>query len=295
MSEERKAVVLLVLTAVLWSTSGVLIKAIRWNPMAIAGTRSAITAAVLLAFVRRRNFTWSAAQLGGAVAYAGTVVLFVVATKLTTAHNAILLQYTAPIHIALFGPWFLNERAHWFDWLVIALLLGGMVLFFLDKLAATGTWGNLLAIASGVSFGWMTLFLRKQKAASPLESIFLGNVLAAAVCCPFIFGSMPRAGGSVALGWVVLACLGAFQLGVPAVLYSIAIKRVTALEAMLIPAAEAILNPIWVACFHPERPGRWALAGGAIVLGAVVARAILTARGNKGPERREGAPSQAAA
>jgi len=194
MSEERKAVVLLALTAVLWSTSGVLIKAIRWNPMAIAGTRSAVTAAVLLAFVRRRNFTWSAAQLGGAVAYAGTVVLFVVATKLTTAHNAILLQYTAPIHIALFGPWFLNERAHWFDWLVIALLLGGMVLFFLDKLSATGTWGNLLAIASGVSFGWMTLFLRKQKAASPLESIFLGNLLAAAVCCPFIFGSMPRLG-----------------------------------------------------------------------------------------------------
>jgi len=278
MPTQRGAVVLLALTAMLWSTSGLLIKWVDWNPMAIAGTRSAITSVVLLAFVRRRNFTWSAAQLGGAVAYTGTVVLFVLATKLTTAANAILLQYTAPVYIAAFAPWFLGERARWLDWLLIAVILSGMVLFFLDELTPAGTWGNVCAIASGVCFGWMALFLRKQKAGSPLESMFLGNVIAAAICAPFALGSMPSSHGSVALGWVALGCLGAFQLGVPSILYALAIKRVTALEAMLIPAIEPVLNPVLVACFYPERPGRFAVLGGVIVLGAVVARAILTAR-----------------
>jgi len=276
MSEQRKAVALLVLTAVLWSTSGLFIKLIAWTPLGIAGVRSAIAALVLLCVVRRRNFTWSAAQLGGAVAFAATVILFVVATKSTTAANAILLQYTSPLWIALFAPWFLGERAHWFDWLLIALILSGMWLFFLDDLTVAARWGNIVAIITSVTFAWFTLFLRKQKAGSPVESIFLGNVLAAAVCLPFMFDGGPPAGD-----WIWLGALGVLQLGLPGILYAVAVRKVTALEAMLIPAIEPVLNPILVMAFQGERPGAWALVGGALVLGAVVVRAALTARGDR--------------
>ena len=283
MSEKRRAVALLVATAVLWSTAGLLIKAVDWgDPVAaaarIGGTRSAIAAVVLLFFVRRSGFTWSAAQIGGAIAYAVTITLFAMANKLTTAANAILLQYTAPIWIAIFSPWFLKERARWFDWLIMFLILGGIVLFFMDKLTLGGFWGNALALMTGLSFAWVALFFRKQKAGTPFESVFLGNVLAALACSPFFFSSMPTTHGSVALAWLLLGLLGVFQLGLSYVFYSMAIRHVTALEAMLIPALEPILNPIWVLLVLGEVPGPWAIVGGAIVLGSVTARGLLTIR-----------------
>ena len=282
MSAERKAIVLLVLTAALWSLAGVIIKSVAWNPLAIAGTRSAIAAAVLLAAVRPGNFTWSAPQLGGAVAYAVTVTLFVAANKFTTAANAILPQYTAPLWIALFSPWFLKESARWYDWPLIALILAGIVLFFLDDLTAKCFLGNVMALTTGLSFAWLAMFLRKQKSGSPLESVFLGNVLTALVCLPFVFGPGPSAHGSAALAWALLAVLGVFQLGLSYILYTAAIRHVTALEAMLIPALEPILNPLLVLLVIGERPGLRAIAGGAMVLAAVAARGVLSMRKGMG-------------
>ncbi len=142
-SAHRRAVLMLVATAVLWSLGGVLIKWVDWHPVAIAGTRSLIGAALIgLAFRHELRFTGSFEQIGGALAYAGTVVLFVIANKLTTAANAILLQYTAPIYVVLFSPWFLGERASRRDWLILGVMMGGMVLFFLDELTLDGYLGN---------------------------------------------------------------------------------------------------------------------------------------------------------
>lgn len=277
-SNERKAVLGLVVTALLWSLGGLLIKSIDWSAPAIAGGRSAIGMIVLLSVVRPRRFTWSMPQIGGALAYAVTVTLFVFANKLTTAANAILLQYTAPLWIALFGPRFLKEPARWYDWPIIALILGGTALFFLDELTVSGFWGNTLALISGLSFACLAMTLRKQKADSPVESIFLGNVLTALVCLPFMFRTLPTAHGSIALGLALLAVLGSFQLGLSYLLYARAIRHVTALEAMLIPAIEPVLNPLLVLLVLGERPGIRAVIGGAIVLGAVTARGILTMR-----------------
>ena len=113
--ERSRAILYLILTAILWSTSGILIKMVHWHPVAIAGMRSAIAALFLVAVIRRPHFTWSFSQIGGAVAYAATVIIFVSANKLTTAANAILLQYTAPVFVALFSAWFLGERIGWLD------------------------------------------------------------------------------------------------------------------------------------------------------------------------------------
>ncbi len=270
--ERHQAIGFLVVTAILWSSAGLLIKMISWNPIAIAGMRSAIATLVLLVFLRRPHLTWSSAQIGGALAYTVTVILFVLANKLTTAANAILLQYTSPIFVALFGAWFLGERATRLDWTTIFVVMGGMVLFFLDDLTTGGLWGNVCAIASGVTFACFVLFMRKQKNDSPLESVFLGNILTALIGFPFMFEAMPSASS-----WVGLILAGVIQLGLSQVLYAAAIKHVAALEAILIAVIEPILNPVWVLLIMGEAPGPWALLGGFIVLVSVTIRYVVTA------------------
>lgn len=267
-----RALTFLVATAILWSTGGLLIKSIDANPLVIAGTRSAIAALLMLSIIRRPKLEFGWAKVGCAIAYTLTVVLFVVANKLTTAANAILLQYTAPIFVALFSARFLGEKIGWFDWTVIGIVLGGMGVFFLDKLSSGHFWGNLIAICGGVSFAGVALFLRKQKDESPLESIFWGNVLTAGIGLPFLLGASPSP-----MGWGYLIIMGVFQLGLSYILYTAAIKHVTALEAILVPVLEPILNPIWVFLFIGEKPGHWALIGGTIVLVAVTVRCVMQA------------------
>ncbi len=263
------AVTLLIGTSILWSFGGLLIKWVSWNPIAIAGMRSAIAAVLLLLVIRRPRFDWSATQLSCAAAYAGTVILFVIANKLTTAANAILLQYTAPIYVAVLGAWFLKEKARLVDWLCIFFTLGGMVLFFLDELTTGGLLGNIIAIVSGICFASMIVLMRKQKAGSPIESVLLGNIATALICAPFMFGSMPDRSS-----WIGLSLLGILQLGLSYILYSKAIKHVTALEGVLIPVLEPVLNPLWVLLLLGEKPGPWSIAGGFIVLVSVTARYV---------------------
>ncbi len=266
---KSRAVLLLIGAATLWSLGGLLIKLISWNPIAIAGARSGIAALVMLVFRRRMHFNFSPAQLGGAVCYAATVILFVIANKWTTAANAILLQYTAPVYVALLSTWFLKERITRSDIVAIIAALAGMFLFFLDDLSSGEFWGNICAILSGIAFAGTVLCLRKQKDGSPLESVFIGNVLTFLIGLPFAFKSVPDASG-----WVGLVLLGVFQLGLSYILYAEAIKYVTALEAILIPVIEPVLNPIWVFWLLKEKPGAWAIAGGVIVIFSVTLRCL---------------------
>ena len=265
----RRAVLMLLAAAILWSSGGFLIKWIEWSPVAIAGMRSLIGAAMIGAVFRRElRFDWSFELIGGAVAYAGTVVLFVVANKMTTAANTVLLQYTAPVYVILFSPWFLGERTSRRDWLILLVMMSGMVLFFLDKLTLSGYWGNIIALVDGFCFAWMTLFMRRQKDGSALSSLLLGNLLAGAIGLPFMFQSMPDLSG-----WIGLSLLGVLQLGVPYILFALALRHVRAVEGILIPMIEPVLNPVWVFLLLGETPGMWAVVGGAIILGAVVFRA----------------------
>lgn len=266
---------LLLAAALLWSLGGVLIKSIDWAPMAIAGGRSAIAIPLMLLFVRP-GFTFSKAQIGGAIGYALTVALFVFATRMTTAANAIFLQYTAPIYVAIVGRWYLGERALRIDWLVIVAALGGIALFFFDRLTVSGFRGNLVALASGMAFASVAIFLRKEKGGSPATAIILGNILVAILGIPSMLQAPLGPGG----GWRLLL-LGTLQLGLPYVLYAAAIKHVTALEATLIPLLEPVLNPLWVMLMLGERPGPWAIVGGLLVLGAVLARGALMIRGRE--------------
>ncbi len=270
----RQAILFLVLTAILWSSSGLLVKIISWQPLSILSGRSILSSVVFWIFLKYpTRFNWTRLQVTGAVAYVGAQIFFIMATKLTTAANAIFLQYTLPIYIVLFGYWFLNERPQRADWISLIVIFAGLFLFFGDDLNFDGFSGNILAIVSGMAMALLMLCMRKQKDGTPANTILLGNILGAVIGLPFLFQesySLPNLG--------IIAYLGIFQIGLSFVLYSIAIKQVQALEATLILTLEPILNPLWVFLVIGETPGKLALIGGMIVIGAVTARAVVSVR-----------------
>src|SRR5512143_3629130 len=176
-TERRRAILFLVLAAVLWSTGGFMIKASDWQPISILTGRCIFSATVLLIYLRRFPTRWTGWKLVAAAAHVMTSFLFVTSTKLTTAANAIFLQYTAPVYIVLLGIWFLKERPTRNDWLSMVIIFAGMLLFFGDALSLNGLHGNLLAILSGVSMAVMTVALRAQKDGAPAESILMGQLV----------------------------------------------------------------------------------------------------------------------
>jgi drug/metabolite transporter (DMT)-like permease len=271
----RRAVVLLFACGLFWSTAGVLIEAVHWHPLAIWSARSAIAAIALYA-IRRMPFRGiTRAEVAAACALAATTGLFVIANKLTTAANAILIQYSAPIWVALLGQWFLGERATRLDWLTIFVVLGGIALFFFDKLTTDHVAGNLVALAAGVAFAFGAMTMRKaalDPTVDPLRPLFLGNLLGAVAGLPWLFSTpLPDA-----RGWAALVALGLVQQAAAYLCYAAAIRHAKAIEVMLIPIIEPILSPLWVAIAFDERPGPWALAGGSIVVGAVTLRAVFS-------------------
>ena len=259
--------------ALLWSTGGLFVKLITWNPFAIAGIRSLFGGLVILVFLRRPRFTWSFAQIAGAVCYAACMIGFVTANKLTTAANAILLQYTAPVYAAVLGWLILKEKTRALDWVTMAVVIGGMVLFFLDSLTLGGMQGNLLAILSGMFFAGAMVSFRAQKDGSSLESILLSHGITLVVSIPFLWQSAPSLAG-----WGALAFLGIFQIGLSSILLNYGVKHVTAVQTLLTAVLEPLFNPIWVFLVLGARPGPRALVGGAIILVAVTLRSVISLR-----------------
>lgn len=263
-TKRRNAILMQIMAAVLWSTGGILIKLIDLNPMAIAGLRSLITSIVILFFIKKTAFKLTINKVFGAISYMLLVELFVIATKMTTAANAILLQYTAPIYIAVFGGWLLKEKARLRDWITILFVIGGMILFFLDDVSGGSLKGNVLAILSGVAMSFNTMFMRRQKDGDPLENVFWGSILTVVVSIPFIFQKAPSI-----KSWIGLILLGVFQLGISYVLYAKAIKRISALDATFLALIEPLLNPVWVFLMIGELPGKLSILGGVIVIVSV--------------------------
>ena len=269
----RQAIFFLVLTALLWSSSGLLIKIMGWQALSILSARSMIAIVVFWVYLRHLKFRWTHLQVAGAIGYAGAQMLFIMATKLTTAANAIFLQYTSPIYIILLGYWWLGERPQPADWISLFVIFAGLLLFFGDHLSFNGFSGNVLAALSGVAMAVMVLCMRRQKDGVPAHTVLLGNILSALIGLPFLLQEVWTLSS---LG--IVSYLGTFQIGLSFVFYSIAIKHVPALESTLILSIEPILNPLWVFLVIGEAPGRVALIGSMLVFGAVTARAMISAR-----------------
>jgi drug/metabolite transporter (DMT)-like permease len=273
MNNRVKGPLLIVLTAILWSFAGILIKLIPWDAMTIISMRSIFAAAVTLVYMRRFHITMSPAVILGGLSMSATTVLFVFANKLTTAANAIVLQYTAPVFVVIFSFVFLKKRAKAFDFITVIIAFAGIALFFFDKLKADAMLGNILACLSGITFTGVFL-ANKMKGNKPEESVLLGHIINAVVGFPFIFNHItfePTA-------WIAIVLLGVFQLGLAYVVFSIGIKLTSSISASLIAMLEPLLNPFWVLLIMPERPGIWALTGGGIVLVTVVVYTVISAR-----------------
>ena len=268
-SERRKAIIFLVICAILWSTSGVLVKVIDWQPPAILAGRALFTSLVFLAYLRRLPTRLTRWNVMAAVAAFLTQFLFVTSTKLTTAANAIFLQYTAPIYVVLLGFWLLREKPTRTDWISMFIVFLGLLLFFGDKLSTSGFYGNLLAVLSGITSAVMVVSFRAQKDGIPAESVLIVSLFTAVFGFPFILRET-----WTLTNWLIVAFLGLFQIGLAFILFTQAIKHIPALKANLIGTLEPVLNPIWVFLFLGERMGSYAFLGALVVLAGVVLSAV---------------------
>jgi drug/metabolite transporter (DMT)-like permease len=271
---------LLVLNAaLLFSTGGAAIKATSLTGWQVASFRSGIAAAVLLLCMPAWRRAWRPRTLAVGAAYATTMVLFVLANKLTTAANTIFLQYTAPLYLLLLAPWLLRESLRLADLFVIGALGIGMALFFVGTEAPLATApdparGNWVAALAGLFWALTILGLRwlgRDEEARDSDaagaSVVAGNVLACLVLLPLalpVLESRPA-------DWITVSYLGIFQIGLAYVLLTRGVRRLPALETSLLLLCEPVLNALWAWLLHGEAPGAWSLAGCGIILLATVA------------------------
>jgi drug/metabolite transporter (DMT)-like permease len=263
-------------TAILWSIAGLFIKIIDWNPFAIAGVRSLIASIIIFLYLKHPRIHLSFPQIAASIANAATMLLFVSANKTTTAANAILLQYCAPVLTVFISAIFLKERTRVEHFAAFPLVVAGMIFMFFDELSEGKLFGNVLAIMSAITFSFYFVFMRMQKDGSPLESILMSHWLTAGICIIIsLFLPVPHV---TLKSLVAITVLGVVQIGLSAILFSIAIKRVSAVQANLIAVIEPVFNPVWVFFAIGEAPGIHALIGGGIIVLAVTIASIITAR-----------------
>jgi len=272
--QTKTGILAMIATASLWSIAGLFIKVIDWNPFAIAGLRSFIASFVILLYIKKLRLHLSFPQVAAAVANAATMLLFVIANKTTTSANAILLQYIAPVLTAFIGAALLKERTRIEHWIAFVAVAAGMIIMFMDKLGGGQLIGNILALTSALTFSLFFVFMRMQKNGSPFESILLSHWITAVICLIISF-FLPVPGFTVKSVGAILT-LGIIQIGIPSVLFAVAIKRITAVSANLIAVIEPVFNPIWVFLVLNESPGINTIIGGVIVVSAVTGISIIS-------------------
>lgn len=264
--------------AVLWSTGGLFIKSTSLDAFELTFWRSLLAALTVMFFTRREGYGFNRVALLASVMYAALLLLFVFATKWTTAANAIFLQYTAPVYVLLLEPVLYKEKFRSRDLLVIAACVAGMSLFFVGKLRPQDIDGNLAALASGVCFACYFLLLRhpQSRLVNKASSVIYGNLLLAFACSYAGVKALPKMHAQDA-GIVVF--LGVVQIGLAYTFFTIGMSRgARSLDAGIVGYIEPVLNPLWVFIFIGEQPSRWALAGGSIIILAVICHTIYGAR-----------------
>ncbi|MBQ3276839.1 MAG: EamA family transporter [Oscillospiraceae bacterium] len=278
MTKEKTGMLQMLSCAALWSMAGVMFKYIPWHPLVIAALRAAIAGIVVYCFLRARKLrpVFSRRTLWTGVSKGLTCVLFVVANKLTTAANAIVLQYTAPVFLLIFAVVFLRRRFAREDVAAVILTLAGITLFFFDRLGAGQVLGNFAAVAAGMSMGLMYLLMGEAEEDERLSSVLVGEIFTVAVGLPVLL-TAPTAFTPLSVTLIVI--LGVFQMGIPYILYALAAGKCSALACCLLGALEPLLNPIWVLLFYGEKPGTFALLGGAVVILTVTLWSIWSRRG----------------
>lgn len=292
MSEERSSIspVWLVLIAVLlWSTGGVFIKlATNLDAYQVTFFRSLLAGLTVLVVTRRNGLRINAFGIMASIIYATLLFLFVWATKHTTAANAIFLQYTAPIYILILAPFIIGEKFHLRDLATVIFCIAGMSLFFVGDLTIGDYQGNIAALGSGIFLGLYIMLLKHPRAVgmNSVITVIYGNFLLALLTLPSGIASFET------ITWLDLgavAFLGIFQIGLSYILFIKGVHGGTRpLDASIIGFIEPLLNPVWVFIFVGERPSKWAVLGGVIIIATVIVHTLVQYR-SKPPE--EAAPA----
>ncbi len=277
---KRRAVLFVFIASVLFSIGGLCVKLIPWSPLAINGSRNLIGAAVVGTYLllSRHRLRWNRAVAVGALSLVGTTTFFTAANKLTTAANAIVLQFTAPVFVIIFSLLIFRKKPTRRDVITCALVLLGVGLFFADSLRAGDALGNVTAVLSGVCYAGVFMMNASEKS-DALSSVFFGELLSGVIFTPFCAGEERLA----PVPLIALLTLGIFQLGLAYVFFSLGVKYTPPVTASLIAGLEPVLNPIWVAIFYKETITPLACVGAVFVVGAIVTYDVLNARQSQVP------------
>lgn len=270
LSEHQKGLAAVFLAALLWSSGGLFIKLLPYTPMQISFFRCSIAAITFAVIFRKRLLRFNKLSLLNAFFYAGVLIFYVIAMKTTTAANAIFLQSTAPIYVLIFEP--VLNKTSWekANIITITVCFFGMILFFLGGLEPGQLEGNLFGLLSGVLFAALFIGLKKNDKDYQQSSIFVGNIIVALICIPFLSTLQEIVFTDL---WKVIY-LGVFQIAIAYAFFSTGLKRVFAVEASIISMVEPVLNPVWVFFGYGEVPSVTAILGGVIIVTAISIRTI---------------------
>ena len=267
--------------ALLWSTGGLFIKWTKISGLELSFFRSFFAIFMVAFFTRREGFGINRLTALASGLYAILLILFVLATKQTTAANAIFLQYTAPVYVLILEPILYKEKFRPRDLVTVLICLGGMTLFFVGKLRPEDVEGNVMALASGFCFALYFLLLRHPKAreVNRASSVIYGNSLAVLLTAPWglaAISSLDR------FDLMSVIYLGVIQIGLSYLLFTTAMANgVRSLDAGIVGYVEPVLNPVWVFLVLGEKPSQWALLGGSIIIVAVITHMFLDARNKR--------------
>ncbi len=264
---EQRNTLFVFLAAALYSLGGLCIKVIPWNGMSINGARNIVALVVVGGFLllTKHKLRFNKFIALGSMCVCGTNILFSLANKMTTAANTIVLQFTAPIFVILLTILFWKKKPQKLDIIACAVVLFGVVFFFIDSLEMGGMLGNILALLSGLTYAGVFL-LNDMPDGDPICSVFWGDVCSVLVGLPFLLRETEFT--PVALTSVVI--LGAFQVGLAYVLMCVGLLTTPPVTASLVSGIEPVLNPILVAIFYGESIGPMAMVGAVIVVVGVV-------------------------
>lgn len=271
LAEHRKGILAVIAAALLWSTGGIFIKLISLNALQLSCLRSIFAALVFMVLFRKKLLEVNGLTFLNAIFYAAILILFVIATKMTTAANAIFLQYTAPIYVLFLEPLINKTKYQLINVITIIFCFIGMTLFFVGELSPGHMEGNIIALLSGVAFAAFLIGMRKNRPEYQFSSIFYGNILISLVCLPSMFTIEFLHLSDFGM----IAFLGIFQIGLAYAVFSYGLKRVYAIEASLISMIEPVLNPVWVFIGYGEVPAFLAIVGGIIIVTAISIRAFI--------------------
>lgn len=276
---KTSGIIEMLLCATLWSIAGILIKLVPWNGFAVASMRSLVAGITILVYmlITGKKLIFEKKTVASGILTGCVYICFVCANKLTTAANAIVLQFTSPVFIVVLSALFLKTRIRRIDLITVIVTLAGIAIVFLDELEPGHVLGNAVAVLSGLLMAGMFMTVGSLEGDRQYSAVAIAQMFTFLAGLPFVIATKPVFSTPAVLS---ILALGVFQLGISYILYIKSSRSCPPLACCLLGVIEPLLNPVWVMLFDGETPGILALIGGVIVVVTVTVWCILDGKKN---------------